>query len=301
MGIPNQELAMINYQQEPLPSQDLSVLLKTQVAPASAPRIEVDRRRVEPAPIVFEDRYGRTELKFSSRNIYGGEGIRTPGHEIGYAHNPWGKKPLENEFGNLAHLMGQDFGFWVLNVNGFSILSSFGDHAIIAEHALLAKGRESLLCLAHEIGHTHQQGWVDKICSAVAGRDLAVIAELKREMPWAAPHIDELIRFAASNENVLAELDGYSDPRETPLGIAFRPIPFLGIALKCASREAYAAVNSLAEAMAWVRAFQLVEEGHLHPGMSRRSMVEFAVGCLETYDRKLPGMRHVATLHRLLG
>jgi hypothetical protein len=228
--------------------------------------------------IVYNDRHGFTQLRIERMHSEDSIERRSPMFDITYAHA--NKKHKISPQRSLLEVLAETDDRMVFCGSG---RFEAGDKRYVGVDVMALLRRKNLLPLAHELGHVATMAFLTNAVERAIDGSSSVSNEMR---PY-QPSIEVLSTYARKNpvfahdwKQIKAEWTA-NGKTLTPL-LHIRPgdrWPYID-----RHEDIYLAWNSLAEASAWKKTFEMVEQDKIHPGLNRAGMLAIAHYATSTYD-----------------
>lgn len=228
--------------------------------------------------IIYDDRHGISSLQMEAMRL--GNDWRVPAFGLTYAHAS--KKDELPPQQSLLEGLGGMAARMAFRSKGFGVSADRQDWYVSVNAAAL-RYRRGLLPLAHELGHVATLTLPERAVELAIG-----LSSDDADLELYQPCLDTLAKYAQANPNFRDDYEAVKAEWNAS-GVAAGPLwhirqgerwPYLD----GRHEEAYIAWNVLAEASAWISAFEMMEAGKLHPGLSQHAMVKVAQYAMSTYD-----------------
>lgn len=228
--------------------------------------------------IIYEDKHGISSLQMETMRL--DSDWQVPAFDLTYAHaNKRGELPPQQ---SLLEGLGEMAARMAFRSKGFGVSADRQDWYVSVNAAAL-RYRRGLLPLAHELGHV--------ATLVLPGKAVELAIGLSSDDAGLEPYqpcLDTLAKYAQANPNFR---DDYAAVKAewSASGVAASPLLHIRQGerwpyLDGRHEEAYITWNVLAEASAWRSAFEMIEAGRLHPGLSQHAMIRVAQYAMSTYD-----------------
>jgi len=239
----------------------------------------------EPVRYILQDKHGTTAITICdiqhTSNFFGAM------FDITYAHAEAHEELPDSH--SLRTLMPDRFKFAYEYMVGRPCVIDDGDMSLVLINLPALMKRSTLMDAGHEIGHANEKSLVHGALMVAAAIDESAPPDINMQMDRFKPAADVLIAYGRNtpsfHDDVLALLDiSYEDPTLPQPSRVMNPEEPGKTLLQTWHSEAAIALSALSESYASVYMLNLVQAGHLHPGLTLQQLYRRIMSAARSYD-----------------
>lgn len=246
---------------------------------------------------VLQDKHGTTAITIGdiqhASNFFGAI------FDITYAHaEAHGELPDSH---SLRTLMPDRFTFAYDYMVGRPCVIDDGNMSLVFINLPALMNRSTLIDIGHEIGHANEKSLVHGALMVAAAIDESAPPDINKQMDRFKPAADVLIAYGRNtpsfHDDVLALIDISNEDLALPQPArVMNPEEPGETLLQTWHSEAAIALSALSESYASLHMLNLVQAGHLHPGLTLQQLYRRVMSAARSYDTDSGTTLHQDTL-----